>query len=96
MKRIALFIAQPYVSVQSTNGIIQSLEKNYAFKLFTKHQLEEGFLDDVDGIMIGGGFGNSDSYDHLFKTNKNLVKKFVRNGGKYIGICMGEIGRAHV
>ena len=89
MKRIALFIAQPYVSVQSTNGIIQSLEKNYTFKLFTKHELEKGFLDDVDGIVIGGGFGSSDSYDHLFKTNKNVVKKFVRNGGKYIGICMG-------
>lgn len=89
MKRLALFVAHPYCSVQSYNGIIQALDSKYRFKLFTKHEVEKGFFDDVDGVIFGGGIGNSDSYDHLLKNNSKVVREFVRSGGKYIGICMG-------
>ena len=89
MKKIALFVAHPYCSVQGYNGIIQSLESRYNFKLFTKHKVEDNFFDDVDAVMFGGGLGDSDSFKHLLKENKRDVKNFVRSGGKYIGICMG-------
>ena len=89
MKKIALFVAHPYCSVQGYNGIIQSLESKYKFKLFTKHKVEDNFFDDVDAVMFGGGLGDSDSFKHLLKENKRDVKNFVRSGGKYIGICMG-------
>ena len=89
MKKIALFVAHPYCSVQGYNGIIQSLESRYNFKLFTKHKVEDNFFDDVDDVMFGGGLGDSDSFKHLLKENKRDVKNFVRSGGKYIGICMG-------
>ena len=89
MKKIALFVAHPYCSVQGYNGIIQSLESKYKFKLFTKHKVEGNFFDDVDAVMFGGGLGDSDSFKHLLKENKRDVKNFVRSGGKYIGICMG-------
>ena len=89
MKRLALFIAHPYCSVQGYNGIIESLESNYTLKLFTKHEVEDDFFDDVDAVVFGGGFGDSDSFRHLLKHNGKLVKKFVNSGGKYIGICMG-------
>ena len=89
MKKIALFVAHPYCSVQGYNGIIQSLESRYKFKLFTKHKVEDNFFDDVDAVMFGGGLGDSDSFKHLLKENKRDVKNFVRSGGKYIGICMG-------
>ena len=89
MKTIALFVAHPYCSVQGYNGIIHSLESKYRFKLFTKHEIEEKFFNDVDAVMFGGGIGDSDSFRHLLKENKRDVKNFVRSGGKYIGICMG-------
>ena len=89
MKTIALFVAHPYCSVQGYNGIIHSLESKYRFKLFTKHEIEEKFFNDVDAVMFGGGVGDSDSFRHLLKENKRDVKNFVRSGGKYIGICMG-------
>ena len=89
MKRLALFVAHPYCSVQGYNGIIESLESNYTLKLFTKHEVEDDFFDDVDAVVFGGGFGDSDSFRHLLKHNGKLVKKFVNSGGKYIGICMG-------
>jgi hypothetical protein len=89
MKKLALFVAHPYCSTQSNNGIVQALESRYSFKLFSKHEIEETFFDDVDGVVFGGGFGDSESFHHLMKHNCKSIKKFVRSGGKYIGICMG-------
>ena len=88
-KTIALFVAQPYVSTQSCNGIIEALSPKYNFRLFTKHEIDDGFFNNIDAICFGGGFGTADSWDHLFKVNKKSIKSFVRSGGKYIGICMG-------
>jgi hypothetical protein len=89
MKKLALFVAHPYCSAQSNNGIVEALESKYTFKLFTKHEIEDNFFDDVDGVIFGGGFGDSESFHHLMRNNSKSVKKFVKSGGKYIGICMG-------
>jgi glutamine amidotransferase PdxT len=86
---IALFIADPKCSVQSGNGIMRALGNYYNFKIFSKNELEDNFFDDIDMIVIPGGFGDSDSYDTLFKHNAKRVRKFVKDGGKYLGICMG-------
>jgi hypothetical protein len=86
---IALFVADPYCSVQSTNGVIKALGNDYTFKLFGKNEVEDGFFDSVDMIAVPGGFGDANSFSRLFKANQNSVKTFVTNGGKYLGICMG-------
>lgn len=86
---IALFIADPKCSVQSGNGIMKALGEYYNFKIFSKNELEDNFFDGVDMIVVPGGFGDSDSYDNLLKHNQNRVRDFVKNGGHYLGICMG-------
>jgi glutamine amidotransferase-like uncharacterized protein len=86
---IALFIADPKCSVQSSNGIMKALGNKYTFKIFSKNELEENFFDNVDMIIVPGGFGDSNSYKNLFKHNAKRIKKFVKQGGKYLGICMG-------
>ncbi len=95
MKTIAIFVHQPRCSVQSGNGIIKALTPHYRFKIFTKHEVENGFFDDVDMVCFPGGIGDSDSWDFLFKTNKHKVQKFVANGGRYLGICMGAYWADH-
>lgn len=89
MKTIALFLHQPKCSVQSGNGIIKALGRNYNFKIFTRHLLEDDFFDDVDLICVPGGIGDSDSYDYLMKINGQHIRNFVASGGHYLGICMG-------
>lgn len=89
MKTIALFLHQPKCSVQSGNGIIKALGRNYNFKIFTRHLLEDDFFDNVDLICIPGGIGDSDSYDYLMKINGQHIRNFVASGGHYLGICMG-------
>jgi hypothetical protein len=86
---IALFVADPFCSVQSANGIITALGNDYTFKLFSKNEVEDGFFNSIDIVAVPGGFGDASSFDRLFKANQNSVKQFVRNGGKYLGICMG-------
>jgi len=86
---IALFLADPYCSVQSGNGVMQALNKHYNFKIFSKNPLETVFFDDVDMVAVPGGLGDAKSFDRLFQHNKDLVQEFVHNGGAYLGICMG-------
>ena len=68
---------------------MQALGNNYNFKLFSKNEVEDVFFDKVDMIAVPGGFGDADSYDTLFKNNAQAVRGFVRQGGRYLGICMG-------
>jgi glutamine amidotransferase-like uncharacterized protein len=89
MKTIALFLHQPRCSVQSGNGIIQSLTPYYKFKIFTRHQLEDNFFDDVDCVAFPGGMGDADTYDWMLKENAPRIRTFVNRGGRYLGICMG-------
>ena len=77
---VALFIHQPKCSIQSGNGIIQALGRNYSFKIFTRHQVEDDFFDDVDMVAFPGGIGDADSFDYLLRENLNYI----------------QIGRAHV
>jgi hypothetical protein len=86
---IALFVHQPKCSVQSGNGIIHALSPHYRFKIFTRHDVEDDFFDDVDIVCIPGGIGDSDSYGFLMKELETKIQKFVLGGGKYLGICMG-------
>jgi glutamine amidotransferase-like uncharacterized protein len=86
---IALFLHQPKCSVQSGNGIIKSLSSHYNFKIFTRHELEADFFDDVDCVAVPGGIGDAASFDYLLGNNGSRIKQFVSAGGKYLGICMG-------
>ena len=88
-KCIALFVYDPKCSVQSVNGIIKALGAFYNFKIFSSNLLEDNFFDDVDIVAIPGGFGDASSFTRAFKHNGNRVKQFVKDGGKYLGICMG-------
>ena len=86
---VALFLYDPKCSVQSGNGVIRSLQSHYNFKIFSINPLEDNFFDDVDIIAVPGGFGDASSFDRAFKHNGKRVKEFVKEGGKYLGICMG-------
>jgi len=87
--KIALFIHQPACSVDSANGIIEALSSQYSFKLFSKDQVEDTFFDDVDCVCVPGGIGDADRFDTLMKYNYDAVRNYVKQGGKYLGICMG-------
>jgi hypothetical protein len=75
--------------VQSGNGVIKALQSDYNFKIFSVNPLEDNFFDNVDIVAVPGGFGDANSFDRAFKHNGARIKQFVKQGGKYLGICMG-------
>ena len=87
--KIAIFVHQPACSVDSANGIISALSSHHKFKLFSKDQVESTFFRDVDCVCFPGGIGDADRFDYLMPYNHELVKDYVNNGGRYLGICMG-------
>jgi glutamine amidotransferase-like uncharacterized protein len=89
MKTIALFVHQPMCSVQSGNGIMQALSPHYRFKIFTRHEVERDFFDDVDCVCVPGGIGDASSFAYLLRDNGARIQEFVTQGGAYLGICMG-------
>jgi glutamine amidotransferase-like uncharacterized protein len=68
---------------------MRALSPSYSFKIFTRHEVEADFFDNVDMVCIPGGFGDAASYDYLMGENGERIKQFVQQGGKYLGICMG-------
>jgi len=86
---IALFLADPYCSVQCANGMIKALGQDYNFKIFGTNEVEDVFFDDVDIVAFPGGEGDSETWHRLLKANKQKILDFVARGGKYLGICMG-------
>jgi glutamine amidotransferase-like uncharacterized protein len=76
-------------SVQSGNGIMKALSPDYSFKIFTRHEVERDFFDNVDIVCIPGGFGDASSFDYLLSENGDRIKDFIQQGGRFLGICMG-------
>jgi hypothetical protein len=68
---------------------MHALSNRYNFKLFSRIEVEDVFFNEVDMIAVPGGFGDSDTFVQLFKNNGDRVRKFVADGGRYLGICMG-------
>jgi len=86
---VALFLADPKCSVQSGNGIMNALGQYYNFKVFGKNAVEDVFFNNVDMIAVPGGIGDASSFENLFQHNGERVRQFVKDGGRYLGICMG-------
>jgi len=68
---------------------MNALKEHYNFKVFTKHELEDDFFNNVDAVCFPGGIGDADSYDYLLQSNGRVIRDFVQRGGKYLGVCMG-------
>ena len=69
--------------------MINALTPYYKFKIFTKHEIEDNFFDGVDLVCVPGGIGDASDFDVCFANHGDRVRKFVQDGGKYLGICMG-------
>ena len=95
--KVALFTRHPHCSLQCCNGVIGALSPYYQFMLFNEGQCEGNTLDDVDMVVFPGGVGDSESYHRFFKDRKKtkFITDYVRNGGRYLGICMGAYWAGH-
>lgn len=53
-------------------------------------ELNTDTLQEADCLVIPGGLGDADQFDKDIYKYKPLITKYVNEGGKYLGICMGS------
>lgn len=86
---VAMFVDHPRCAIDGVNATMKALRSHYDFKIFTRHELEDNFFDDVHLVCVPGGVGDADTYSRVMKHCEKPIRRFVRNGGHYLGICMG-------
>ena len=75
---------------QEDNGLRQKLSqlKDLRIENLTPEQIINGYLDNFDVLIIPGGFV-MDQARAITPAGLDQIRKFVRNGGGYIGFCAG-------
>ena len=86
---IALFMNNPVADVSCCNGMIEALENYYRFTLFSKKTIGDVNFNKIDLVAFPGGTGDADLFYKLLKNKSNIIRNYVQDGGRYLGICMG-------
>jgi Biotin-protein ligase, N terminal len=89
MKSCSIFIADPYCSVQCANAIINVLGGDFRISVFGPREVESGFFDSKDLIVVPGGQGDSEQFHRLMRYHKEPIRQYISRGGSYLGVCMG-------
>lgn len=92
---VLVYTEHPMCSIDCSDAvcdILKSTEK-YDVYMFGKDSFpklnDKRIFFNSDCIIFPGGFGDSDQFDERLYRFKASVRKYVKNGGKYLGICMG-------
>lgn len=88
---IALFLHNPECSIDCVEAMTHALSEKYEVKTFSEKDLDDpNFFNDISIVAFPGGIGDSDSHYKFFTRRiGNKISDFVKNGGHYLGICMG-------
>lgn len=87
--RIALFMNNPVADVSCCNGMMEALEDYYRFSVFSRKTISDIDFSKIDLVAFPGGTGDADLFYRLINDNATVIQKYVNDGGKYLGICMG-------
>jgi len=79
----------PVAEIACCNGMIEALENYYRFSIFSRKTITDIDFNKIDLVAFPGGRGDADLFDHLLKNNISIIRNYMQNGGKYLGVCMG-------
>ncbi len=87
--RIALY-RDGGVFKKSYNNVVKVLETDpgLQFETVNGQQIRDGILDGFDIVLLPGGMSN-DQIKSLQPEGIEQIKKFIRSGKGYVGICAG-------
>lgn len=87
--KIAIYIQNPISEVECAMALFDVCSRKYETKLLNHRSLNQKNLKDINCLAFPGGLGDADNFDFLLRDKKKLIKKYLSNGGKYLGVCMG-------
>jgi glutamine amidotransferase-like uncharacterized protein len=89
-------VGETRVAVYSGAGAQDNMKLRYVIDYFPKlvcefvspEEIRSGILNQFDVVILPGGAGNVQA-GALQASGRDIIKKFVTDGGGYIGICAG-------
>lgn len=93
---VSVYTEHPMCSIDCSDAVCDLLKSTnkYEVRMFGKDSfpklMDKSVFFSSDCIVFPGGYGDSDQFDKNLYKFKGKVRKYVKNGGKYLGICMGS------
>lgn len=92
---IGVYVHYPVADPECADALVKILSAHYNVKRITHRTLTAKTLKKIDCIAFPGGLGDSDVFDDVLLDRKKVVQTYMKNGGKYLGICMGAYFAGH-
>lgn len=86
---IGIFRHHPLASGDSCAGLLTALGRQHDIRFFTARQCTDNALASCDLIAFPGGVGEADDWHKVLRPVRPAVQRYVAEGGKFLGICMG-------
>ena len=87
---MTIFVHHPQCELDCAYAMASVFEKAFTIKMITIAELNANTIADTAILAFGGGLGDADDFDNIFTLgHKLLIHKYLHDGGKYLGICMG-------
>ncbi len=93
---VLVYTEHPMCSIDCADAVCDLLKST---DKYTVHMYGRDSFPKIDGkylffnadcVVFPGGCGDSDQFDNFLYTYKSGIKKYLREGGRYLGICMGS------
>lgn len=92
---IGIYVQNPVSDIECAKSLKRVLQKKYKVILIKHDSLNLNTLSKIDLLAFGGGLGDSDQFDKMLLDRKKIVKEYISDGGRYLGICMGAYFAGH-
>lgn len=86
---IGIYKHAPIADPECVDALVNVLVHDNKIVILNHKTLTLEKLKDIDVLVFPGGMGDSDNFDKMLSDKKTIVRDYVYNGGKYVGICMG-------
>jgi glutamine amidotransferase-like uncharacterized protein len=87
---IAVYRQDPIASTDCAQAVRDVLATKYSNVFIINHRAcTAATLRDVDCVVFPGGEGDVDNFDHMLRDRGKIIRDYVAQGGRYLGICMG-------
>ena len=93
---VSVYTEHPMCSIDCADAVCDLLASTgkYSVQMFGKDSFprleDKSVLFNSDCIIFPGGDGDADQFDEFLFTYRRGIRKYVKNGGRYLGICMGS------
>jgi len=87
--KLKIFINHPECSIECGAGMYHALSKDFKIDFFSKDDIKSKLFRNLDIIAFPGGIGDSDKFDKILKPKQEYIIEYIKNNGRYLGICMG-------